>query len=76
MNENDEFELLYIDVYNKKTGETYNFDNRERKSLKYMESDEGFMPVDMVLLHNAEMQKLEEIKQDVVAQAIEQQVIT
>ena len=76
VNENDEFELLYIDVYNKKTGETYNFDNRERKSLKYMESDEGFMPVDMVLLHNAEMQKLEEIKQDVVAQAIEQQVIT
>ena len=76
LNENDEFELLYIDVYNKQTGETYNFNNKERKSLKYMENDEGFVPVDVVLIHNEEMFKLEEIKQSVVAEAMNKNIIT
>ena len=76
LNENDEFELLYIDVYNKQTGETYNFNNKERKSLKYMENEEGFVPVDVVLIHNEEILKLEEIKQTVVAEAMNKNVIT
>ena len=76
LNENDEFELLYIDVYNKKTGETYNFNNKERKSLKYMENEAGFVPVDVVLIHNEEVLKLEEIKQEVVAEAMNKNVIT
>lgn len=63
---NDKFELVYADVYNKSTGKTYVFDNRERRSLDYLKNDENFVPLDLVQLSNMEMMKLEGIKDDIV----------
>lgn len=63
---NDKFELVYADVYNKATGKTYVFDNRERRSLDYLKNDDNFVPLDLVQLSNMEMMKLEGIKDDIV----------
>lgn len=44
LNDKDEFELVYTEVINKKTGKKYVFDNTERKSLAFLESDDNFVP--------------------------------
>lgn len=65
----DNLELVYLDVYNKQTGETYSFDNRDRNDLSYMYAEETFVPIDLVLMSNMDEVKLEEIKENIVAQA-------
>ena len=72
----DQFELLYLDVYNKKTGQTYNFDNRERRELEYMYAEETFVPIDLVLMSNMDELKLQEIKDNIVTQAKKKNTIS
>ena len=72
----DEFELIYLDVYNKQTGETYNFDNRERRELEYMYAEETFVPIDLVMLSNMDEIKLQEIKDNIVTQAKKKNTIS
>ena len=62
----DKFELVYADIYNKVTGKTYVFDNRERRSLDYLKNDENFVPLDLVQQSNMESIRLEGIKDNVV----------
>ena len=66
INANDEFELVYTEVYNPANGQTYIFDNTERKSLEYLETDEGFMPLERMQAAVMEEELLEEIKNDVL----------
>lgn len=76
VNSNDEFELIYADVYNKASGKTYTFDNLERKSLDYMKSEEDFVPLEMVQQSNMDEIKLQEIKDDIVKTAKENNSIS
>lgn len=76
LNEKDQFELVYADVYNKSTGKSYVFDNRERRSLAYLKADDNFVPLDLVQLSNMEMGKLESIKDDIVDLAKKQNKIS
>lgn len=69
VNDNDEFELVYTEVVNTKTGKKYVFDNTERKSLAFLESDENFVPFEQLQMSQMETLKLEEIKNDIVANA-------
>jgi hypothetical protein len=69
VDKSDNLELVYLDVYNKQTGETYSFDNRDRNDLSYMYAEETFVPIDLVLMSNMDEVKLEEIKENIVAQA-------
>ena len=62
----DNFELVYADVYNKVTGKTYVFDNRERRSLDYLKSDDSFVPLNLVQQSNMEMTQLESIKDNIL----------
>lgn len=66
LTKNDKFELVYADVYNKKTGKLYVFDNQERRSLEFLRSDDKFVPLEIIQLSNMEEMKLEEIKESVV----------
>ena len=66
LNSKDQFELVYADVYNRASGKTYVFDNRERRVLDYLQYDDNFVPLDMVMLSNMEDIKLQEIKDRVV----------
>lgn len=69
LTEDDKFELIYADVYNKATGKTYTFDNQDRQSLDFLKTDENFMPLEVIQQSNMEEMKLEEIKEDVVETA-------
>lgn len=66
VNKNDEFELIYADVYNKASGKTYTFDNLKRESLDYMKSEEDFVPLEVVQQSNMDEIKLKEIKDEIV----------
>lgn len=62
----DNFELVYAEVYNNRTGKSYVFDNRERRSLEYLKADENFVPLELVQQSNMEQMKLEDIKETIV----------
>lgn len=72
----DNFELVYADVYNKVTGKTYVFDNRERRSLDYLKSDDSFVPLNLVQQSNMEMMQLESIKDNIVNLAKKENAIS
>ena len=74
--ENDQFELVYADVYNKKTGKTYVFNNRERNSLDYLANDNRFIPLEFVAQGNMEEMKLDELKNQMVTDAMQQKSIS
>lgn len=76
VNNEDCFELIYADVYNKKNGKTYVFNNLERQSLAYLENDENFVPLEIIQQSNAEELKLQEIKQGIIDLAKRNKKIT
>jgi hypothetical protein len=65
----DKFELVYAEVYNKSTGKSYEFNNRERKSLDYLYASDEFVPIELVRQSGMEEVKLTNIKNSVVNQA-------
>lgn len=76
LNDKDEFELVYTEVINKKTGKKYVFDNTERKSLAFLESDDNFVPFEQLQGAKMEELKLEEIKNKIMKNAQEQNIIS
>lgn len=76
ISKNDRFELVYADVYNKASGKTYVFDNRARETLDFLETEEGYIPLDLAMQSTMEELKLEEIKSDIVDIAKKQNVIS
>ena len=76
LNEADEFELVYTEVVNTRTGKKYVFDNTERKSLAYLENDDNFVPLSQLQLSQMEENRLEEIRNDIMEAAKNQNVIT
>lgn len=73
---NDKLEMVYADVYNKKTGKTYTFNNRERQSLEYLTSDDRFIPLEYVQQSAMDEMKLDEIKQSTVTAAMKSKSIS
>ncbi len=73
---NDKFELLYADVYNKNTGKTYTFNNRERKSLDYLAEDNRFLPLDVAQQGARDEMKLDEMKNEMVTTAMVDKKLT
>ena len=76
LNSEDRFELIYADVYNKKNGKTYVFDNLARQSLSYLENDDNFVPLEIIQQSNAEEMRLQEIKQGIIDLAKRNKKIT
>lgn len=66
VNESDEFEMVYTEVVNTKTGKTYIFDNTERRSLAFLEADDNFVPFDQLQTSKMEELKLTEIRNGVL----------
>lgn len=76
VNDKDEFELVYTEVLNTKTGKKYVFDNTERKSLAFLESDDNFIPFSQLQTSQMEELKLEEIRNNIMKTAKEKNVIS
>ena len=72
----DKFELIYADVRNKNTGKTYSYNNLERRSLEYLEKEEEFVPLEVIQQSNIQEVMLQEIKDNVVNMAKEQNTIS
>lgn len=76
LNERDEFEVIYTEVYNPQSGKTYTFDNREREQLDYLASDDGFVPLELVQMSNMEEMRLQEIKDNIIDRSLDQNIIS
>jgi len=72
----DKFELVYAEVYNKVTGKSYEFNNRERKSLDYLYASADFVPIELVRQSGMEEVKLAGIRNSVVKQAVQDNLIS
>lgn len=72
----DKFELIYAEVYNKVSGKTYVFDNLNRQSLAYLQSDDSFVPLELIQQSNMEEMKLRDIKEKIVDLAKKQNTIS
>lgn len=72
----DKFELIYAEVYNKNTGKTYTFDNLERQSLSYLMANENFVPLELMQQSNLEEIKLQDIKENIVSTAKQQDIVS
>ena len=75
LTEKDQFKLVYVDVYNKVTGKTYVYDNREGL-LDHIKADDTFVPIELVHQSSMEMMKLEEIKDNIVSLAKQENKIS
>ncbi len=69
MTMDDRFEMTYAKVYNKVTGKTYEFNNKERRSLDFLKTDDNFVPMDLVQQSSMEDFKLQGIMDDIVKEA-------
>ena len=69
VNDKDQFELVYTEVTNKKTGQKYVFDNSERKSLAYLKNSDNFVPLEKVQMSHQEALNLEEVKNSILKNA-------
>lgn len=76
VNENDQFEVIYTEVLNRKTGKKYVYDNLDRKSVTAMSVDEGFVPLELVQQSSMEEMKLKDIRKQVVESAKKDNKIT
>lgn len=76
LTEEDHFELIYADVYNKQNDKTYVFDNLDRRSLAYLENDDNFVPLEIIQQSNAEEMVLKEIKESIIDLAKKNKKIT
>lgn len=70
LNDNDEFELAFAEFTNTKNGETYVYDNMARNTLDFLEDGTGFIPFDRVMASMEESLMLEEIRNDIVTNAM------
>lgn len=76
MTKNEKFEIIYANVFNKATGKSYEFNNLERQSLDFLQSQDDFVPIELVQQSSMEDVKLQAIKDDVVSSAKQNNLIS
>lgn len=72
----DKFELIYAEVYNSTNGKTYIYDNIERAPLNFMADSDNVVSLDLILQQQMEEQKLEQMRQQVIEEAKDRNVIS
>lgn len=66
----DNFELIYTEVYNKANGKTYRFDNLDRQNLDFLRGDESAsIPFEVMKQQGQQQAGLEKISEGVVNEA-------
>lgn len=73
--DDDTFELIYAKFTNKHTGEEYIYDNVNRKPMNFMNND-NVVSIELVQQQMMEEMKLEEIKEQIVAEAKKDNIIS
>lgn len=75
LNDNDEFELAYVEVRNVLTDKVYVFDNVGRLEMLAMDDDD-FVPLEIMQQVSQEEIQLQEIKEQVVTENKQEQLIS
>lgn len=76
LTQQDDFELIYVDVYNPTNGKTYSFDNLDREDLSTLLTDDSFVSLDLIMKTNREDVMLKGIKDLIVEEAMENNLIS
>lgn len=76
LNDNDEFELAYVEVKNETTNKVYIYDNLGRKKMTSLQDDSNFVPLEIIQQASKEEAKLEAIKEVVVAENKQDELIS
>ena len=76
LNDQDEFELAYVEVRNETTNKVYIYDNIGRTKLTAMESDANFVPLEVMQQASREEVQLKEIKEAVIEEKKQDKLIT
>lgn len=71
----DTFEIIYAKVTNKKNGKTYVYDNVDRVPMKFLDSD-NTVSIEVLQQQQMEELKLQEIKEAIVAQAKNENILS
>ncbi len=74
--DNDNFEIIYAKIYNRNDGETYIYDNLDRKPLSFIDGDDNVVSIEIIQQQQMEEMRLQEIKQKVIEEAKMQNVIS
>ncbi len=72
----DNFELIYAEVYNSTNGKTYIYNNIERAPLNFMADSDNVVSLELILQQQMEEQRLEEMRQRVIEEAKKRNVIS
>ena len=78
LDENDEFQLVYLEVVNQTTDKTYIFDQRSYiiEDISFEEESLEFIPVAMLQTVNMEMEALQQQTQEIMEEKKQENVIT
>lgn len=63
------FELIYVQVYNPTNSKTYTFDNLEGQDLSFLMSDNNFVSLDLIMQSSREDVLLNDIKNRIIEEA-------
>ena len=72
----DNFELIYVDVYNPTNSKTYSFDNLDREDLTNLMTDDSFVSLELIMKTNREDVMLKSIKDRIVEEAMANNLIS
>ena len=72
----DSFELIYARFLNNKDGKTFIYDNIDRRPMEMLGNDADFVSLDVIRQQQMEEIRLQEVKQQVVAEAKRNNVIS
>lgn len=72
----DKFEIIYAEVFNPGNGKTYKFDNLSRQNLAFLATEDSFIPLELIRQSSREDAQLQTIKDEVVASAITNNLIS
>lgn len=72
----DTFEIVYAKVFNKADGKTYEYNNHDRVSLDFMGGDSNVVALEILQQQQMEELKLQEIREQVVEEAKNTNVIS
>lgn len=65
----NKFELIYVEVFNPTNGKNYTFDNLDHQNLDFLNSDSGFVSLDLILQSSREDVLLKGIKDRIIEEA-------
>lgn len=76
LTENDNFEVIYTEVFNRVNGKSYVYDNTSKRTLDYMSVKDSFVPIEVIQMTSADQTKLEELRDDVMLTAKSEKLVS